>query len=90
MASKVPRGARQRLARKKLESALAAQGIRNPHPQGTIITSACLYVRLPAYDDTTIARMDRVTQEFDDELCRASGYLLLTTDFRPPRAERGV
>jgi hypothetical protein len=49
-----------------------------------------LYVRLPVYDDTTMERLDGVTQDFDDELCRTSGYLLLTTDFRPPRATHGV
>jgi hypothetical protein len=49
-----------------------------------------LYVRLPAYDDMTIARIDRVTQDFDEALCRASGYLLLTTDFRPPRTTNAI
>ena len=49
-----------------------------------------LYVHLGAYDDMTISRMDRVTEDFDEALCRASGYLLLTTDFRPPRAQHGV
>lgn len=49
-----------------------------------------LCIRLPAYDDRTIARMDTVTDVFDDELCRASGCLLLTTDFRPLRGEHGI
>jgi len=46
-----------------------------------------LYVRLPSYEgDAIITRLDRVTQPFEDELCSASGYLLVTTDFRPPQA----
>jgi hypothetical protein len=49
-----------------------------------------LYVRLPSYDEAIMARLDRVSQPFEDELCQASGYLLVTTDFRPPRAKHGV
>jgi hypothetical protein len=50
-----------------------------------------LYIRLPAYEkNTIIARMDRVTQPFEDELCSVSGYLLVTTDFRPSRATHGI
>jgi hypothetical protein len=50
-----------------------------------------LYVRLPAYENNTISeRLDRVTQPFEDELCSASGYLLVTTDFRPSGTKHGV
>ena len=69
------------------EAELMLQVYRDPEIDDRHLT---LYVRLPVYDDTVIARLDRVTQGFDDELCRASGYLLLTTDFRPPRARHGV
>jgi hypothetical protein len=49
-----------------------------------------LYVRLPVYNDSTMDRMDRVLQAFDEQLCKATGYLLLTTDFRSPRGKNGV
>jgi hypothetical protein len=50
-----------------------------------------LYVRLPAYENNAIvARLDRVTQPFEDELCSASGYLLVTTDFRPSGTKHGI
>jgi len=49
-----------------------------------------LYVRLPVYDDNTLGRMDRVMQAFDEQLCKATGYLLLTTDFRPLRGKHGL
>jgi hypothetical protein len=50
-----------------------------------------LYVRLPAYENNTIIeRMDRVTQPFEDQLCSASGYLLVTTDFRLSGTKHGI
>jgi len=44
-------------------------------------------VRLPAYDDTIIARLEGVTDPFDADLCGATGYFLITTDLQPPRAK---
>ena len=49
-----------------------------------------LYVRLRAYDDTVLQRMDRVSAHFADELCSASGFLVITTDLRPARVRNGV
>ncbi|HMF15354.1 MAG TPA: hypothetical protein VKE94_23730 [Gemmataceae bacterium] len=49
-----------------------------------------LYVRLDSYDRETMARIDRLSTHFEPRLARASGYLLLTTDFRPPRSANGV
>jgi len=43
-----------------------------------------LYVRLPVYETTILERMDRVIEPFNDELSTASGFLLITTDLRPP------
>ena len=49
-----------------------------------------LYARLPSYDETIMTRIERVTHPFDDELCSASGYFLVTTDFGRPRANHAV
>ena len=49
-----------------------------------------LYVRLPCYEGPILERMGRVTQLFDDELSRASGSFLLTTDLRSPGLNHGV
>jgi hypothetical protein len=49
-----------------------------------------LLVRLPSYEADFITRLDRVTESFNDELCDAPGYLLLTSDFRAPRGSNGV
>jgi hypothetical protein len=32
-------------------------------------------------------RIDRVSEPFDEQLCNASGYLLVTTDFRAAQAK---
>lgn len=50
-----------------------------------------LAVRLPAYDVNTItARMDSVTEPFEEELCSASGFILVMTDFRVPGTPYGI
>jgi hypothetical protein len=49
-----------------------------------------LMVRLPSYGEDIMIRLDRVTQPFEEGLCSASGYLLVTTDFRPSRAKHGI
>jgi hypothetical protein len=46
-----------------------------------------LNVRLLGYDDHTMERIDRVSEPFDEQLCNASGYLLVTTDFRAAQAK---
>ncbi len=50
----------------------------------------CLTVRLPGYDDKTMDRINRVLEPYEKELSEASGFLLLTTDFRPPGDKYGV
>ena len=132
MPHKAPRSAERRPSRKKLETALADQGIAVPRPAAVrkylashrdlakLLPSVCkqarrefgpdaelrlevyrdpeiddrhltLYVRLPAYENIAITQlMDCVTQPFEDELCRASGYLLVTTDFRPSGTRHGI
>ncbi len=49
-----------------------------------------LNVRLVGYDDRTMERIDRVSEPFDEQLCNASGYLLVTTDFRAAETNRNV
>ena len=49
-----------------------------------------LVARLPLYDENITELLDRVTEPYEAELCDASGYLLVTTDFRTPRAKNGV
>jgi hypothetical protein len=44
-----------------------------------------LYVRLQAYGPETLPRLRSVADAFDEELCRASGSILVTTDFAPIR-----
>jgi hypothetical protein len=45
-----------------------------------------LYVRLPATGQAGMERVERFSRTFDDQLCEASGYLLISADFRTPRA----
>ena len=49
-----------------------------------------LNVRLVGYDDRTMERIDRVSEPFDEQLCNASGYLLVTTDFRAAQTNHNV
>ena len=43
-----------------------------------------LYVRQKKYDDDIIARMDRICDLYEPGLNGLSGWLLLTTDYKPP------
>ena len=70
------------------EAELRLEVYRDPEIEDRHLT---LYVRLPAYENNSItARLDRVTQPFEDQLCRASGYLLVTTDFHPAGMTHGI
>src|SRR5437870_1581230 len=69
------------------EVQLSLELYRDPEIHDQYLT---LYIRLDAYDSATMARVDRVNEKFERRLERASGYLLLTTDFRPPRGANGV
>jgi hypothetical protein len=69
------------------EAELKLQVYRDPEIDDCYLR---LYVRLSSYDDASMARLARVSQPFEEALARASGYLLVTTDFRPPRAKLGV
>lgn len=43
-----------------------------------------IYVRQERYDDDIIARMDRICDLYEPDLKGLSGWLLLTTDYKPP------
>jgi hypothetical protein len=65
------------------EAELTLEVYRDPEIDDRYLT---LQVWLPSYGETTLAKIDQVSQSFEEALCRASGYLLGTTDFAPPRA----
>jgi hypothetical protein len=69
------------------EAELALELYRDPEIRDHYLT---LYVRLHSYDGETMARIDRVSTLFERRLAQTSGYLLLTTDFRPPRGANGL
>jgi hypothetical protein len=69
------------------ETELVLKVYRDPEIRDRYLT---LYVRLPADDASILTRLDRVTESFDEALCKASGYLLVTTDLRPSRATHGI
>jgi hypothetical protein len=70
------------------DAELRLEVYRDPEIEDRHLT---LYVRLPTYgNNAIIERLDRVTQPFEDELCSASGYLLVTTDFRPSGTKHGI
>ena len=43
-----------------------------------------LYVRQERYEDNIIEKMDRICDRYEPSLKDLSGWLLLTTDYRPP------
>ena len=46
--------------------------------------------RLASYDDTSVARIDKIWAPLEDSLAASSGYLLVTTDFRSPLDGHGI
>jgi hypothetical protein len=69
------------------EAELALEIYRDPEIRDEYLT---LYVRLAGYPPDMLERLDRAGLAFQARLTRARGYLLLTTDFRPPRNRRAV
>ena len=49
-----------------------------------------LNVRLPVYNNDFAAQFDRISEPFDAELGRASGYFLVTTDLRKAHAKHAI
>jgi hypothetical protein len=48
-----------------------------------------LYVRQAVYELDLLARIEKIGIPFEEQLSRCSGYLLVTTDFRPPGWKHG-
>jgi hypothetical protein len=69
------------------EAELTLQLYRDPEIKDRHLS---LYVRLPSYNDGVSGRLDRATEPFEDELCNASGFLVVTTDFQTPRVKNAV
>jgi hypothetical protein len=49
-----------------------------------------LYVRQAVYEPDLLARLERVAGPFEEQLGDQSGWLLVTTDFRPPGCLHGL
>ncbi len=49
-----------------------------------------LYVRKGTYDAPMADQINAIASQFDDQLSNVAGYLLITTDFRPPRGANGL
>jgi hypothetical protein len=64
------------------EASLALRVYRDPEIEDEYLV---LHVRLRAYGADTLPRLRTVADAFDNELCGASGSILVTTDFRPIR-----
>ncbi len=64
------------------EASLILQVYRDPEIEDEYLA---LFVRLRDYAPDTLSRIRSVVDAFDNELCQASGSILLTTDFRPLR-----
>lgn len=43
-----------------------------------------LYVRRPKYDEQILDTIDEIHSEYEEELKRRKGWLIITTDFLPP------
>lgn len=69
------------------DTELSLELYRDPEIDDEYLT---LYVRQPSYNADILDRIERVGQKFAEPLEKASGYLLLTTDFRPPRRTNAV
>jgi hypothetical protein len=45
----------------------------------------CLYVRQENYDEHIMDIIENIRAEYEEEISEKSGWLLVTTDFRPPK-----
>ena len=43
----------------------------------------CFYVRQSEYDDDLMERLEEASTRYEDALAECSGWILITTDFRP-------
>jgi hypothetical protein len=77
------------IARKEFgqEAELSLELHRDPEIPDCYLT---LYVRQAVYERLTMARIEIVRAGYRDELSPRSGWLRVTTDFRPPSTKHGV
>jgi len=61
---------------------LSLELYRDPEIDDEYLT---LYVRQASYDEHILDEIEDVSAEYERELAGRSGWLLVTTDFRPPR-----
>ncbi len=66
---------------------LSLEVYTDPEIQDRYLT---LYIRQQTYDPDLLSRIEQVQEAHEDRLAGASGPLLLTTDFRPPRRPHAV
>jgi hypothetical protein len=69
------------------EAELALEVYSDPEVRDEYLT---LYVRLASYPPDMLERLERAGQPFEARLTRATGYVLVTTDFRTPSNTRAV
>ncbi|NLB01170.1 MAG: hypothetical protein GX837_09490 [Methanomicrobiales archaeon] len=62
-------------------SQIALDVFHDPESNDRYLT---LYVRQERYEDDIITRMDRICNRYEPALMDLSGWLLLTTDYKPP------
>jgi len=61
---------------------LSLEVYRDPEIEDEYLT---LYVRQKCYDEHIMDMIEDICAEYEGELAERSGWLLVTTDFRPPR-----
>jgi len=69
------------------DAVLSLELYRDPEIDDSYLT---FYVRQDAYSPDLLARIDRVSEVFATQLAQASGYVLVTTDFRSIRRQSVV
>ncbi len=62
-------------------SQIALDVFHDPESSDRYLT---LYVRQEQYEDDIVARMDRICDKYEPALTGQAGWLLLTTDYKPP------
>ncbi|HUT04090.1 MAG TPA: hypothetical protein VM163_09395 [bacterium] len=66
-------------------SQVALELYQDPEIEDQYLT---VYVRQEQYDEDILDELHEVSNHFDDILCDTSGWLLITTDFQDPLAEK--
>ena len=61
-------------------SRLSLEVYHDPEIEDEYLT---LYVRQESYNEQILDRLERIYAEYEEELAERSGWLLVTTDFRP-------